>query len=144
VPTAQALDDKNFKGGIGFYVESDGQMNPLSWPANKGKELKTTSVIKTKKTDRLYSYGLDFSKGSGSGVGLLPPHLIGFTWAYFEPDGTRKGIYPVRFQPISGPNQPTYQLLFDGPMPAIISGKIKCKRFFLNLPEVGSYVFELE
>lgn len=133
--------DADFPGGIGFYIRQDGKLFPLVGEVSIRDVPMTENVILFKTSDSIFTYGLNFS--APTMVGPMPPHLVGYKWGVIRPDGTIQGDWPLRFKPVNGLMQPTYEIYFDGPAGDLVSGKLSHKCFYIKLPEGHAYVLRL-
>ena len=120
---AQSLSEKPvFNQGIGYYVQTGGQLNWLGYPILERNTIRDQCLPVSKSDFKIFTYGIDYSKLPSG----LPPHLDGFCVVLFEsqynldnPDflsremQDRKGPYAVHFIPVAGYDQPVYELTCD-------------------------------
>lgn len=112
----------NFDKGIGFYYYSKGELHWLGYPNAERQRIRDECFPVSAGDFKLYAYGLDFSRTAFS----LPPHLMDMAVVLYEmqynlddPDflsrgvSERKGPYAVRFLPLSGYEQPAYEITCD-------------------------------
>jgi hypothetical protein len=93
----------------------------LEWPATESADLSdlanTDNLVKQYNAaptmgvaNKLYSFGLDFSRPTSGNAGPLPPHLA--HWRIYFVDGQFKthDAQPMKFTPVSGFDQQVYSV----------------------------------
>lgn len=139
---ALAQKDEDFGDGIGFYVKSGAGIDALTWTTDPANSQRVSEIVRTLDADAvLYAYGLDFAAGTMAGP--LPPHLIGYTWGYIRPDGSKEGEWAVRFVPQAGTKEKLYRLQFDGPWFSLAHGGQPHRLWYLKVPgpQDAAFVF---
>lgn len=138
-PTSQVLRNQieagdvarmNFKA-IGYYAASQGETHFLHWP-EKNPPKNPDELMVLPADVEFYSVGISPTRGP---LGYdLPPHMIGYNFSFKSSHPTGNRFWPIYFSPIADTNPQIYRMIIEGPVNALIEGKISYEYCQLNLP----------